>query len=327
MPSRFSFDGALMFAFRAAHVRSFPWIFSAAFAGAFTAFFLILMFLARGDLAEVMTLFEALERSGLDEDDLGAVFGALLGTLEPLIGWAMIATVGSWILWAMFEAASQRRYVRDEPFYLGFGGDELRMMGVGLCWAALQALFYALPGLIMFGAVSDMIGMIESGASEDDIARSLIGPIFGAMGLGLLFFLVYVFFATRLAPSFALTIKDRQFRFLDAWNVSRGRFWPILGAYVIIFIVSSIVISIVEQVLDIGLTAVMASGMGNADSAEELLDVLFSGGVIVALAIYFLIRFFLSGMMMHVAGGPAAFAARHDPRGGVDDALQADIFS
>ena len=41
MPSRFSFDGALMFAFRAAHVRSFPWIFSAAFAGAFTAFFLI----------------------------------------------------------------------------------------------------------------------------------------------------------------------------------------------------------------------------------------------------------------------------------------------
>ena len=155
----------------------------------------------------------------------------------------------------------------------------------------------------------------------------MIGPIFGGLGLGLLFFLVYVFFATRLAPSFALTIKDRQFRFLDAWNVSRGRFWPILGAYVIIFIVSSIVISIVEQVLDIGLTAVMASGLGNADSAEELLDVLFSGGVIVALAIYFLIRFFLSGIMMHVAGGPAAFAARHDPRGGVDDALQADIFS
>tara|TARA_R110000796_G_scaffold63242_2_gene146252 strand:+ start:1351 stop:1518 length:168 start_codon:yes stop_codon:yes gene_type:complete len=37
MPSRFSFDGALMFAFRAAHARNFLWMFPLAFAGAFAA--------------------------------------------------------------------------------------------------------------------------------------------------------------------------------------------------------------------------------------------------------------------------------------------------
>ena len=32
MASRFSFDGALMFGFRAAHARTFPWKFALAFA-------------------------------------------------------------------------------------------------------------------------------------------------------------------------------------------------------------------------------------------------------------------------------------------------------
>ena len=49
MPSRFSFDGALMFAFRAAHARSFLWMFPLAFAGAFTVFSLAILIFAKDD--------------------------------------------------------------------------------------------------------------------------------------------------------------------------------------------------------------------------------------------------------------------------------------
>ena len=52
-----------------------------------------------------------------------------------------------------------------------------------------------------------------------------------------------------------------------------------------------------------------------------------SSGVIVVLAVYLIARLFLSGLLMHVAGAPAAFAARHDPRGSVDDTYRVDTFS
>lgn len=327
MQSRFSFDGALMFAFRAPHVRSFPWIFSAAFAGVFTAFLLLVMLLASGDARDVISAFEALDQAGFDDDDPRALISLVLSAFEPLIGWGVFAMLGSWVIWAVFESASQRRYIRDEGFSLGFGGDELRMMGVGFCWAVVQTVFTVLPVMMIFGSIMGVFDLIESGASEDEIARSIIGPIFGALGVWFLLFLVYIFFATRLAPCFALTIKDRQFRFLDAWNVSRGRFWPILGAYVIITIVGGIVVSIAEQILEFGLIGVLTPALGDAQTGEDFLSVFMSGSVLVVLAVYFLIRLFLSGLLMHVAGGPAALAARHDPRGGVDDALQADIFN
>ena len=88
MPNGFSFDRALMFPFRAAHARSFPWIFSLAFAAVFTVFLLAVMLLARGEMAEVVASFEALEQMGIDEEDPRTVITAVFGTLRPMIGWA-----------------------------------------------------------------------------------------------------------------------------------------------------------------------------------------------------------------------------------------------
>jgi len=327
MPSRFSFDGALMFAFRAAHARSFLWMFPLAFAGVFTVFSLAILIFAKDDFVQVFQTIEMLEQASVGQDDPQAVFAAILGAMQPLVGWAIFATLGSWIIWAMFEAASQRRYIRDEKFSLGFGGDELRIMGVGACWAILQTLFTVLPAMMVFNSLFDMFDWVEAGASEEDLINNIVGPFMGALGLSLLMFLVYVFFATRLAPCFALTIKDREFRFFDAWNVSRGRFWPILGAYVIIAVIGGIVVSILDQLLEIPLMFAMTPAFENVRTGEEIVGALMSGGVLVALAIYMVARLFLSGLLMHVGGAPAAFAARHDPRGGVDDALRADIFS
>jgi hypothetical protein len=327
MPSRFSFDGALMFWLRAAHARRFLWVFPLAFAGAFTVFGLAILIFAKDDLVQVFQAIELLERASVGRGDPQAVFSAILCAMEPLVAWAVLAMLGSWIIWAMFEAASQRRYVRDERFSLGFGGDEVRIMAVGFCWAVMQTLFTIVPVLMIFGAVSTAAGLAADGVNESQIATRIVGTLLGALGLWLALFIVYAFFATRLAPCFGLTIKDKAFRFFDAWNVSRGRFWPILGAYLIITVVGGIAVSIADQFLQLPMMFMATPAFENVQTGEDVVAALMSGGVIVALAIYMIARLFLSGLLLHVAGAPAAFAARHDPRGSVDDTYRVDTFN
>jgi hypothetical protein len=54
---------------------------------------------------------------------------------------------------------------------------------------------------------------------------------------------------------------------------------------------------------------------------------LWSPGFLLPMGIFLFISQFLQGLLQHVVGGPAAFAARHDPRGGVEDEAKVDAFS
>jgi len=71
----------------------------------------------------------------------------------------------------------------------------------------------------------------------------------------------------------------------------------------------------------------MAPAFENVQTGDDIAAAFMSSGVIVVLAVYLIARLFLSGLLMHVAGAPAAFAARHDPRGSVDDTYRVDTFS
>jgi hypothetical protein len=150
----------------------------------------------------------------------------------------------------------------------------------------------------------------------------------GGFGLALLLFPVYVFFATRLAPCFGLTVKDKKIAFFDAWNVSRGRFWPILGAYLVLAIASSILSQVIGAIAQLLVMPGMMEFSNVADngSFEEVGAFLTSPGFLISAGIYLFIVLFMQGLVQHVVGGPAAFAARHDPRGGVEENAQVDVF-
>ncbi|KCZ87152.1 hypothetical protein HJO_17299 [Hyphomonas johnsonii MHS-2] len=312
--------------FRAAYAQSFPWLFSAAYAIVFTLFFGVMVLLTRNTFGDVIESIGALDRSGIDRDAPGSITATLSGIFKPLVPFLVLSIVGSWALWAMFEAASQRRYIRDEGFTLRFGGDELRMMVVALLWSLMYLVFISPILFVMLGGIASLLSASVSNSPEDVIARqafSMIGSLFGLM---LLVFPVYVFFATRLAPCFAMTIKDRRIVFFDAWNVSRGRFWPILGAYLILAVSGGIIVSVIDQVLQMALMTTSMPSLETVESADDLTAVLTSTAFVIPLSIYALLRLFLSGLLQHFTGGPAAFAARHDPRGGVDDAAQMAVF-
>ena len=325
MPTGFSFEGALSNAFRAAHFRTFPWIFAATNALVMILFMAIVGYLSKDTVLAVIESMEALENTNIDEDDPGAVLSMVFGTMTPLIPWVIVVSIGSWVLWAMFEAASQRRYIRGERFSLRLGSDEFRMMAVGLFWWLFTLACFGLPALSVWNGVIDLFQLFAGGVSENEFGRRMIPAILGGLGLTLLSFPVYVFFATRLSPCFAMTIKDRKIVFFDAWNVSRGRFWPILGAFLIIAVAGVIVSSILDQVLQFGFAGFM-SDFPNAQSGEEAMQLVFSATFLVPLGLYIFVSAFISALQQHFNGAPAAFAARHDPRGGVDDIARMAVF-
>lgn len=325
MPTQFSFEGALSNAFRAAHFRSFPWIYASVYALAGLLFYGLVAFLSRTAVLDFVQAVEALENADLDNADPREVMMRVFGALTPFLPMAASITIGSWIGWAVFEAASQRRYVRDARFSVGFGADEMRMMIIGLLWSLLAIACFLPMLFIMFGSGVSLFNQALEGGSDASMQDEAIATVFGTLSLMLLLFPVYVFLATRLSPCFAMTIKDRRIVFFDAWNVSRGRFWPILGAYLIIAIVSGIVAGVVDQIFQFGLLSTMAR-FTNVQSGEEFMDMAFSASVLVPFGAYIFASMFMSALQQHFNGAPAAFAARHDPRGGVDDVARMAVF-
>ena len=310
----FTFERALSWPFTAAHAATFPWIFGAAYALVLILLYGLIGLLAADDFVNWFTALEAADASNDPDEQMALAFGGF----ARLLPWGLLGGLASWIIWAMFETASQRRYIRDEPFSLGFGADEARMMVVGLLWFLMGLVVIGLPMLLIMGAtfyqlLTDPLGF-EAGANSQQVALQ----IFGSFVALLFVFPLYVFLATRLAPSFGLTVQAKRIRFFDAWNVSRGRFWPILGAFVILAVAGNIIGQVLSGIVQTLMTPVLMD-LANGADGDDLRTVILSPRFMVPMSIYGFVILFLQGLIQHICGGSAAFAVRHDPRGGGEE--------
>lgn len=323
MASRFSFDGALMFGFRAAHARSFPWKFALAFAVISTVLTALFAWLMRDTFFNFIETMEQLDQTGIDDPSI--IFNTLFGMLGTLIPAGIISGLGSLVVWSVFMAASQRRYIRDEDFSIRFGADELRMMGVGFVWYLVLSAISILPLLVMLPMFEQISDLYHGDITEEQFAISALSRAGTVSVFFLLMMPLYIFFGTRFSPVFAMTLKEGKIAFGDAWIASRGRFWPILGAYLIIAMVGGMVVGFVAMIVQMLVMPVFMLSLNDVEDIPDF-ESLISPGFVVAILVYLFVRYFLSGLLMHFVNAPAAFAARHDPRGGVDDALSVSEF-
>lgn len=326
MRSSFSFDRALTWPVRAPHFGSFPWLYGAAYAVIYLLLFIIVGVAGWQDLSDWFLDLQFLDddRYASPDELLGALFGGLAGLL-PLLGFAILA---GWVIWAMFEAASQRRYIFGQGFSLGFGADELRLMIVSLMWMAMTGILFLIPLVLMFSGFAVMIEAEINDRMNDAVGLRVAGFLLSSLGSGLIFFFVYVFLATRFAPCFGLTIKEKSIRFFDAWNVSRRRFWPILGAYIILAFIAGLVSQIVSTLAQFTMTPLfMALPVEGDVDPEEFLSLLASPAILLPLGLIYLLMLFVQGLTQHVIGAPAALAARHDPRNDLGEPHELDVFS
>ncbi len=337
MQNRFRFEGAISNAFKAVKPVQYLVVMPLFYAGVITLIYAASFYLMRDLFGEFVANAEALDNSDIDEDDPGAVFSAIFGLIAPFLPWVIGLSLITGLVWSAFTAAGMRRYVRDEAFRLRLGMDEIRIMGVGILWYLLMTVLYILPFLLIFssvwGIVSEAIvnGETMTPAQEDALAMKIGGSVAGAFGLMIILFPLYVFLATRLSPAFALTIKKRKFAFFDAWNVSRGRFWPILGAFVILAFGGGLALAIIDQIFQMILMIPLMGAIENMDAesiqtGEDFARIFLRPGLFIPVGIYTVLAIALRFALQHASHGPAAFAARHDPRGSVDDEIMLQNF-
>jgi len=295
----FSFGNAMLHFARTDGPPGFVWKFVLSY-----GFGLILFFVAYA-MVFGGTAFALMSAQGDPEVAVSALEGNI-----GIIALAYVLILPLMLLfYAVFEAAFQRRYLRSDGFKLRLGGDEWRLFVVYLIWFAFYILLYVFAIALVAGFGGGLAGVNENPAG---IGIGLTLAVLVAMG-------AWIYFAVRFSPAAALTIRDRAIRFQSAWRVTRGRFWTMLGVYLLMLVAAMVVYLIVLAVFGLVFAGMMAAA-GGGDDPSVAFGAFSNPATLISVGLIYLLGFFATGWFMFVWGGPAALAARTDPdHAGMDD--------
>jgi hypothetical protein len=144
------------------------------------------------------------------------------------------------VLLAAFESSCLRWMIRGErskPFNLCFGADMWRVYATYWVWF----LYFLCTGVLFWIVmlVFALIGGAAGGKDNPAVAGLVVGVACIAWILG------WIYVAVRLAPAAATSIGVGHFAPLKAWSVSRGRFWALLGSYLLLMLLYVVAVIVV----------------------------------------------------------------------------------
>ena len=126
--------------------------------------------------------------------------------------------------------------------FLRLGLDELRTLGL--------LVLFLVASIILFFAASVVIGLFMGGvaAGSESVALTAILSVLVAFVV----FSALIFLVIRFSLAFPLTLHRGAFAIGEAWRLSRGHFWTLFGA--------ALVVSVIGFVLSIAINMVAAGG-------------------------------------------------------------------
>lgn len=166
--------------------------------------------------------------------------------------------------------------------YLRVGADEVRMVGlnliVSLIWTA--ALFVVALVALLTAVTLGVIG-------------SPVVTLFGA-ALNIATIAVVIWVLVRLSLAGAVTFSERRIQVSKSWELTRGRFWPLFGAYMLAFLLGILMIVLMRFALWAALWAgehMSGLNLTHPDPASTdplifLVGLLTSAGAAVVLTCY-----------------------------------------
>lgn len=319
MAKPFSFDNAAFHFMRADGPEGFLLRYLIAYAIGI-AVLAILSFYALRPILQAYVQAFAMMSQGASEAQIERALGeSILGNLGRVgLGYLAMLLVYA-AFWSMMESAVLRRYIREEGFSIGWGDDEWRMLVIGLIW--MVSFFVAYIALILASVI--LIAPVGVMAGDNIALMGMWGTIVVIALLA-----VWLYFAVRLSAAGALTIRDRKVAFFDAWGATKGRFWPLLGAFIILGLMLYVGILVLYFV---GAFAVLGAAMSGMDLAqlEQNPDAMFSAfaspAVWIPLVLIYFAMLLYQGFWQYAWAGIPALTVKTDPRtGGMHDA--ADSF-
>jgi len=309
MPTReFSFGNALSHWSNTQGPGGFLWKYALAYGLATVAFLGVFLLLAGGAIMQFVSM--SAQAPGGTVSDQEAL--RMLGSLVPVF---LLAIPLGILFWVVFEGALQRRYIRDEGFSLRISGDEGRLFVVGLLWIlTLIGLYLAIA--IVVGAVG---GGLAAALGESAVFIVIPLVIAGVAG--------FVWVVVRLSPASAMTIRDRKITFTSAFQASKGRFWQMFFAFIIMAIIAYIVSLVLQLILGAMIGGAMMTNpaiMNGTGDPEAMMAALFSPSTLVMAGFVYFVMSAVQGLIQFAWAGIPALAAKTDPHW---TSGQADVFA
>ncbi len=228
---------------------------------------------------------------------------ALMAALEPNLAFTGAIIPLELVLFAVLSAAVYRVVLRPEDKGLArlrLGADELRL---GILWIEM-GLFFAAVGVLAFIPIVIVFAIFAAAmkASPADI-------VLLAMAIYVVLLGVFVWLGVRFSLAAPMTFARREVLLFPTWKLTRGRFWPLFGCYLLTFIFMMIIGLVVLCVEAASTLALSGGDMAKAGASlmhpdYSSLQAYFSPARVVVL----LINAVLGGVYWSVAFAPAAVA-------------------
>jgi len=240
---------------------------------------------------DLFALFSAISKmNGAPNPD------ALLPLLAPVAGFYFLFIVGALVVVSVISCAVYRAELRPEESgfaYLRLGSEELWVLLVNF----VQALVMIGAQIAMAIPVGVVIALISMGNLASVAVISRVGQAVVDV--------VAIWLYLRFSLAGPMTFADRRFRLFDAWVLTRGLGWRLLGVGAIVV---ALALAVYMVVLIVGLAAGMSlwntmphpanpAALLSAppqDWASELAPILVLGGVLTTLAGTLLIPIFIA---------------------------------
>ncbi|MBB5711945.1 hypothetical protein [Sphingomonas xinjiangensis] len=218
------------------------------------------------------------------------------------IGFGLVSLILSSILSAAVFRATLWPEDRSGMASLRFGMDEVRLIGLTLILYVL-GMAAGLVGGLGLTFVTTLVGFLFGGSpAMAGLFATLI-----TMGLiGLILFLM-----VRLSVVYPLVLIRRRISLDASWDLTRGHFWSLLGAYVLMALATAALFFLAFlPFVGLGLrTGAYAPG-GNWPLLLQQLQANHPQSLFAVIAATFVITALVSGIMLVVWGGWIASAAR-----------------
>lgn len=166
---------------------------------------------------------------------------AVLSAMGPI--WLLGLLLG--IVGIVLYTAAMRAVLRPQAggiAFLRLGLDELRTFGL--------LILFVIASFVLFFGASLIVGLFIGGVAAGSGSMALTGGL--SVVVGLIVLGALIFLTVRFSLAFPLTLHRGAFAIGEAWRLSRGHFWTLFGA--------ALVVSLIGFVLSIAVNMVAAGG-------------------------------------------------------------------